>query len=184
MLEANSTNNAEWLITNCYHLTQRSMDWSGSGAVKCIRLSALQHLGNCRLLLTTCSYSLVLACACSFSIYWRAICCSGCCVNRCLWRLLVLYDFAVFLLLEMLPSQSSQRVLLLSAAFTEKCCQISLFARLAIDCSRKTSMLDSLDMTIQFNFTIVLIPILDTSLLHALVPVPIPIPIPVVSVEP
>ena len=119
MLEANSMNNAEWLIINCYHLTQKSMDLSGSGVVKCIWLSALQHLGNCRLLLTTCSYSLDLACACSFSICWRAICCSGCCVNRCLWRLLVLYDFAVVLLLETLPSQSSQRALLLSAAFTE-----------------------------------------------------------------
>jgi len=140
-------NNAEWLIINCYHLTQKSMYLSGSRVVKYIRLSALQHLGNCRLLLTTCSYSLVLACA--------AICCSGCCVNRGLWRLLVLYNFAVFLLLETLLSQSSQQALLLSAAFTEKCCQISLFARLAIDCSRKMSTLDSLDMTIQFNFTVV-----------------------------
>ena len=66
-----------------------------------------------------------------------------------------------------------------SAAFTEKCCQISLFTCLAISRSRKMSTLDSLDNAIHFYSS------LDTNPLYfltALVSAPIPIPVSV-SVE-
>ena len=65
-----------------------------------------------------------------------------------------------------------------SAAFTEKCCQISLFTCLAISCSRKTSMLALTCNSFYSSF--------DTNPLYFLtaqVSAPIPIPIPV-SVEP
>ena len=80
-----------------HHVTDIHLN-SGSGVIKCIQLSTLQHLGNCQRLLTTytCSYSSVLACACSFPICWRAIYCSSrCFVNRRLHRLLVLQFFHI-----------------------------------------------------------------------------------------
>jgi len=63
---------------------------SGSGVVKCIWLSALQPWAIVSYFLLRVANSSILPCACSFSIWWRAIYCSGCFVNRYLQRLLVL----------------------------------------------------------------------------------------------
>ena len=113
MLEANSMINAEQLVINRNHLSEKMMDLSSSGVVERERLSALQHLSNCRLILTTLSFS-----DCSFSTFWRAMYCSGCFVITCLRRLLVLYDFVLRPPLETLSLQTLQQALLSSVAFT------------------------------------------------------------------
>ena len=135
MLEANSINNAEWLVINCNHLSEKMMDLSSSGVVECVRLSALQHLSNCRLLLP-----LALVCDCSFSTFWRAMYCLGCFVITCLQRLLVLYHFVLLLPLEMLSLQTLQQALLSLVAFTTKYSQITLEIHLPIVSHRNVNM--------------------------------------------